>query len=526
LPSLIAQGLLQYKQVYKALSDGYYGLQSTILTLAFMALCRIKNVEQLKQHNVGELGILIGLDRVPEGRCLREKMQQIVVQNKAKEYNTELFNHWLPKNEELFFYIDGHVRIYYGYAANLPVKYISRQKLCLNATTEYWVNDIQGLPYLVFMGALTEKMQDVIEQQIIPELKASDSIKERIANKEKLLCTIVIDRECYEPAFFQRLLEKHQTAVITYRKNVKDKWDENVFKSYVIDVIGNKVTVLLCEQVVLLGGIEFREVRSLNEGGHQTAIITTNPTITIEQIASKMFSRWSQENFFKYLIADYDFDKMIEYGTEKVSETSKIVNPAYRKISSSIKKATEKIRRQEAKFYTIVEQIHEAPLEKIPTLTPQQLKAKTALESLKEAKAKLVTERLIIPTKIMLKDMPEEKRLNKLKTESKLFLNVIKMICYRAETNIFEIITPHFQKSHNEGRMLIKQLFSTPADIIPDAIENTLTIGVNSLSTPRYNEVINELCVILNQSETIFPGTNLRLIYKCRASQTTKGKEF
>ena len=119
-----------------------------------MALCRIKNVEQLKQHNVGELGILIGLDRVPEARCLREKIQQIVVQNKAKEYNTELFNHWLPKNEALFFYIDGHVRIYYGYAASLPVKYISRQKLCLNATTEYWVNDVQGLPYLVFMGAL------------------------------------------------------------------------------------------------------------------------------------------------------------------------------------------------------------------------------------------------------------------------------------------------------------------------------------------------------------------------------------
>ena len=76
----------------------------------------------------------------------------------------------------------------------------------------------------------------------------------------------------------------------------------------------------------------------------------------------------------------------------------------------------------------------------------------------------------------MLKDMPQAKRLNKLKTETKLFLNVIKMICYRAETNIFEVITPHFQKSNNEGRMLIKQLFNTPADIIPDAIKNTLTI--------------------------------------------------
>ena len=38
-----------------------------------MALCSIKNVEQLKQHNVGGLGILIGLDRVPEARCWEKR---------------------------------------------------------------------------------------------------------------------------------------------------------------------------------------------------------------------------------------------------------------------------------------------------------------------------------------------------------------------------------------------------------------------------------------------------------------------
>lgn len=144
-----------------------------------MALCRIKNPEQLKQQKAGELGALIGLDRIPEARCLREKIGQIVGQHKDKEYNTLLFNHWLGDDDnESFFYIDGHVRIFYGYKANLPKKYISRQKLSLKATTEYClpdkaiqagVNDIQGLPYLVFMGELSEKMKDIIEQQIIPE---------------------------------------------------------------------------------------------------------------------------------------------------------------------------------------------------------------------------------------------------------------------------------------------------------------------------------------------------------------------
>lgn len=517
LPALISQGLLKYKQVYQELSKGYYGLQSTILTLAFMALCRIKNPEQLKQHAVGELGALIGLDRMPEARCLRQKTQQIVTQNKAKDYNGLLLNHWLQNEDEFFFYIDGHVRIYYGHGANLPAKYVSRQKLCLSATTEYWVNDEQGLPYLVFMGELNTKMQDVIEHKIIPELKAGAIIAQRIATKEEVLFTLVFDRECYEPAFFQRLWDSHQIAVITYRKNVTDKWDEKLFKPHPIEVIGNTVTVLLYEQQVTLGGHSFREVRSLSESGHQTAIITTNPQITIAQIASKMFSRWSQENFFKYLIADYYFDKMIQYGTETIDETSKIVNPEYRKITHKIKKITEKIRRKEATLYTIVEQVQKQTIDNIPQLTARQITATGAITELKIEKEKWITLRKSTPNKIMLKEMPDATRYNKLKTESKLFINVIKMICYRAETAMAASIAPHFYKQNNDRRMLIKQLFNTPADIMENKKDQTLTITITSLSAPRYNEAIKELCTILNQTEALFPGTNLRLIYKNHA---------
>ena len=79
---------------------------------------------------------------------------------------------------------------------------------------------MEGLPYLVFMGELNEKMQEVIEHLIVPELKINTSIAKRISTNEKVLFTLVFDRECYEPAFFQRLWTDHQIAVITYRKNV------------------------------------------------------------------------------------------------------------------------------------------------------------------------------------------------------------------------------------------------------------------------------------------------------------------
>jgi len=75
LPSLLAQGLLRAKEAFRLPASHYYGLESVVLTLAFMALARIKNPEQLKQCKPGEIGRLIGLDRIPEVRCLREKIK-------------------------------------------------------------------------------------------------------------------------------------------------------------------------------------------------------------------------------------------------------------------------------------------------------------------------------------------------------------------------------------------------------------------------------------------------------------------
>ncbi|MGH7238652.1 MAG: putative transposase, partial [Candidatus Saccharimonadales bacterium] len=62
LPSLLAQGLLRAKEVYRWPEKAYYSLESVILTLAIMALARIKTPEQLKQCKPGEIGRIIGLD--------------------------------------------------------------------------------------------------------------------------------------------------------------------------------------------------------------------------------------------------------------------------------------------------------------------------------------------------------------------------------------------------------------------------------------------------------------------------------
>jgi len=56
-----------------------------------MALCRIKNIEQLKKTSVGEFGKLLGLDRIPQVEYLREKIRQITDQKQCDWAQESIF---------------------------------------------------------------------------------------------------------------------------------------------------------------------------------------------------------------------------------------------------------------------------------------------------------------------------------------------------------------------------------------------------------------------------------------------------
>jgi hypothetical protein len=549
LPALLSQGLLKTKEVYQVPASHYYGLESVVLTLAFMALARIKNPEQLKQCKPGEIGRIIGLDRIPEVSCLREKIKMLSDQKQAQKLNLLLIDHWYhpADGQELFLYIDGHVRIYYGSKANLPAKFISRQKLCLSATTEYWVNDAQGQPVMMVMGELTEKLQTAIEELIIPQLQQTVLLPAPPpAGEQKQtttgiaaitqagqtsqqptvpVCTLIFDREAYSPAFFQRLWDKWQIAIITYRKNVKDKWEPECFTSITVTVLEQTAAMHLCERKVTLDGVVLREIRCLSEGGHQTSVITNNEIIAMATVAGRMFGRWVQENFFRYLIMDYDFDKMIEFGTLAIDQNKEVVNPLHRQLSHQLKKEKEKTQRLRAQQFALAEQSIDAGLEDIPALTRKQMELIGKAEQHELKQQQIQQQRDKTPARIKLKDMPDQQRYNKLKPESKMLMNIIKMICYRAESVVANLLTGFFVRATDEKRMLVKQIIQTSADLIPDPQNKTLTVVLHSLSAPRFNAAAEKLAQLLTQTQSVFPGTDLTIIFKTSAHQIAKGKE-
>ncbi len=483
-----------------------------------MALCRIKSIEQLKKECPGEFGKLIGLDRIPEVGHFRKKLKQIISQNKTGELQKVLFKEWVSAMPEIFFYIDGHVRVYHGKKAKLSKRYVSREKLCLAGTTEFWINDQQGMPLMVITGELNEKLKEAIELAI-------EEIKPTITNTSKdentPLFTLVFDRESYEPKWFESLWEKHKVAIITYRKNVKDKWDEKDFKSVEVTLLGSKVTMQLCEKEVVLNEATFREVRKLSADGHQVSIITTHPQLSMEDIAIKMFSRWTQENFFKYMIANFDFDKMIEYGVEACGYKKEIPNPIYRKLSYRLRKAREKKGRVESRVYKKLKGQEHETIEKVKGKIATSTNLLEKIEQYEAEINEIIAERKQVKSRITIDLMPEEKRYNSLKKESKMFKNLIVMIAYRAETSMYNILPQFYKGALKEGREFLKNIFTSDADIMPDYNNKTLTVVLHSLATPRDNKAAKKLCDILTETQTIYPDTDLTLIFKTLAVQTT-----
>ena len=225
LPALLAVGLLHQARKYFQLPKGYYGLESLFLALAFLALARLPSLEQLRYCAPGEWGKRLELDRIPEVRTLRNKIALLSDQRQANAWSAELCAQWMgaDPDQAAVLYVDGHVRVYHGHQTALPRHSVAREKLCLRATVDYWVNAMDGQPFFLLNQAVDPGMLQVLEHEIVPRLEQevpNQPTREQLAADAKLhRFTLIFDREGYSPDFFLMSLLQNSAAAAA------DKWE-------------------------------------------------------------------------------------------------------------------------------------------------------------------------------------------------------------------------------------------------------------------------------------------------------------
>jgi len=530
LPALEQNGLFRHLDRCFLLLGGYYTTLQIFSLLGFMALCRIKTVEQLQYHPPGELGKLLGLDRVPEVRCLRNKLTTLSAGQAPEIWAAQLSQDWMQADPDLAgaLYVDGHVRLYHGKLTKLPRRYVSRQRLCLRGTTDYWVNDGLGQPFFVVERPLDQGMLEAIKSDIVPRLledvPGQPSQQELDDDPHRHRFVLLFDREGYSPAFFKQMWLEHRIACTTYHKFPKDDWPEAEFhQTEVVLATGERLTMKLAERGSRIGSraderVWVREVRKLTESGHQTSLITTAFGDESHQDAGRLFSRWSQENFFQYAMKHYGIDLLSEYGTDGFPAPKReVVNPARRELDTRRRSLTGRLTRKRAEY--AAQTMHpEADPKKISDWEQRQAELVEAIEHLEHELSEVKQRQSETPSHIPWEELPADSQFEQLAPSRKRLLDTVKMIAYRAETAMVGIVRESLCRA-DDGRSLIQDLFRQDADLLLDEANERLEVRVHPLSNPRWNRAIADLLEHLNAAEMTCPGTKLRLAYSLIAPQ-------
>src|ERR1700757_1592995 len=507
LPCLIESGLLRIsRKLYGDTGPAFYGLRTTLLTLLFMALLRIKRPEHLKQHDPAAFGRLLGLDRAPEVKTLRRRLTRLAAHHRAEQLGAELARLRVDQRGHLmgFLYIDGHVRAYHGQRSITSKAYVARRHLAMPASTDYWINDRSGDPLLVITGevdaALTKAMPRLLRE-----------VREVVGERR---VTIVFDRGGWSPKLFAVMI-KSGFDVLTYRKGHCRRINERRFirRRAVLD--GCSVDYLLHDEPVrfLKGKLRLRQVTRLCDGGHQTNVITSRWDLRDVEVAYRMFERWRQENFFKYMREEFLLDALLDYQIEPEDPTRTIPNPERRALDKDIRTARADLARLECEYGAAAANNAER---RRPTMRGFKIAHSRLGKKLRNARARvcrLFDQRRKLPKRVEVREL-NERTVVKLATERKHLTDIIKMVAYQAESDLLALLQPHYARVDQEGRTLLHELFATAGDI--RVCDNELHITLAPLSSPHRTKAAQTLCAMLDQTATIFPGSRLRLRFAVR----------
>ena len=224
---------------------------------------------------------------------------------------------------------------------------------------------------------------------------------------------------------------------------------------------------------------------------------------------SLMFNRWVQENFFKYMLYFFNIDGLIEYGTIPFSEPCKLVNPAWKKLDYAINSIRQKLRYRMAKFTQIElfadDGNSKKTIQKKADLCGEIEQFQAEMEDLQKQRKKY-------DKHVSFEELPDELKFERLKPTKRLFYDTIKMLVYRAETAMANNVKPLLERN-DDSKALIRQLSKSHADIHPDKNNNILNVKVHRFTTKRHDHAIKNFLQLLNDTETLYPGTNMQLRY-------------
>ncbi len=515
LPALAVTGVIDAAaRVYDVgRRPAFYGLTSLVMSVVFSCLAGEPRAEGLTRIDPVALGRLLGLDRAPEVRTLRRRMEGLARMGRSEALVRALAEAHLSAHAEMagIFYLDGHVRAYHG-TARVPKAHLARARLAMPGVIDTWVTDSRGDGVLVWSGppgaALTAELRTAMA-----EIRALVGPEARP--------TLAFDRGGWSPRVFAEAI-KAGFHILTYRKGKMTPEPRRAFSAQDhTDDLGRSHTYHLADRAVRLGWkdgkadrrLTLRQVTRLDPAsGHQTQILTSRADLDAPHVAQNMFNRWRTENFFRYMRPHYALDALDSYTKIADDLTRSVPNPAKAAAKADTNTATAHQRDAQDALAQAVQRADDpslgGPAEATAAIT-------AAATTLTEATARVVAAKeaaAAVPARVALGDVHPDAVLPD--PERKRITDAIRMATFNAESSTARLLAPHYARAEDEVRSLLREALRASADM--EVIASELHVRLEPLSAPRRSRAIAALCEELNATQTCYPGTELRLVYSVK----------
>lgn len=192
---------------------------------------------------------------------------------------------------------------------------------------------------LARLAAPTEANRGLVK--VLPGVLAE--VRELVGERR---VTVVFDRGGWSPKLFAQILADG-FDLLTYRKAPYRPVPLGRFRRHRETLDGRTLDYWLADQPVRLEygpqgrrkRLSLRQVTRLSESGHQTPILTSRRDLSTLEVAYRMFERWGQENFFKYLREEFALDALVDYATEPADAERHVPNPERKKLDAELRQA-------------------------------------------------------------------------------------------------------------------------------------------------------------------------------------------
>jgi len=204
---------------------------------------------------------------------------------------------------------------------------------------------------------------------------------------------------------------------------------------------------------------------------------------------------------------EFLIDALSDYQVEPDDPQRSVPNPARKAVDKELSQARAHLSKMKETYGATFIDYLEGHTPTMRAFTADEKKVYQEIQNATDRITELVVQQKSLPVRVPLAEAQPNQKLVKLSTERKHLTNVLKLIAYQIESDLVNLIRPHYAKADDDGRTLIQSALQSTAALEPSG--NELRITLSPLSSPHRSQALAALCATLNKTETRFPGTDL-----------------